>query len=110
MVASWCGSQTAARYATIIDTDDGSEERPDGEVAARASGRLGGCPKGLPRKAESPASAAETLYREGRLSTQDIAHKLHISLSTQYAYLRVRGVPIRVSRGQPGLPPATTLL
>jgi DNA invertase Pin-like site-specific DNA recombinase len=75
--------------------------------AARARKRLGGRPKGLPRKAEATAYAAETLYREGRLSAQDIADKLHISKSTLYAYLRARGVPIGTARGQPGTLPTT---
>jgi DNA invertase Pin-like site-specific DNA recombinase len=84
------------------------ERTQAGLSAARARGRLGGRPKGLPRKAEATAYAAETLYREGRLSAQDIADKLHISKSTLYAYLRARGVPIGASRGQPGTPPTTT--
>jgi DNA invertase Pin-like site-specific DNA recombinase len=84
------------------------ERTQAGLSAARARGRLGGRPKGLPRKAEATAYAAETLYREGRLSAQDIATKLHISKSTLYAYLRARGVPIGTARGQPGTPPTTT--
>jgi DNA invertase Pin-like site-specific DNA recombinase len=84
------------------------ERTQAGLSAARARGRLGGRPKGLPRKAEATAYAAETLYREGRLSAQDIADKLHISKSTLYAYLRARGVPIGTARGQPGTPPTTT--
>jgi DNA invertase Pin-like site-specific DNA recombinase len=84
------------------------ERTQAGLSAARARGRLGGRPKGLPRKAEATAYAAETLYREGRLSAQDIADKLHISKSTLYAYLHARGVPIGTARGQPGTPPTTT--
>ncbi|RAL79166.1 amino ABC transporter, permease, 3-TM region, His/Glu/Gln/Arg/opine family domain protein [Pseudomonas aeruginosa] len=38
--------------------------------------------------------AAETLYREGRLSVSAIGEKLHISKSTLYSYLRHRGVEI----------------
>ena len=57
-----------------------------GLSAARARGRKGGRPKGLPQKALSTASAAETLYREGKLTTQQIADQLHISKSTLYAY------------------------
>ena len=79
-----------------------------GLSAARARGRLGGRPKGIPHKAEATAYAAETLYREGRLSAQDIADKLHISKTTLYAYLRARGVPIGTSRGQPNTPLTTT--
>lgn len=83
------------------------ERTQAGLSAARARGRLGGRPKGLPHKAEATAYAAETLYREGRLRAQDIADKLHISKTTLYAYLRARGVPIGTSRGQPGTPHTT---
>jgi len=65
-----------------------------GLSAARARGRKGGRPKGLPQKALSTASAAETLYREAKLTTQQIADQLHISKSTLYAYLRYRGVQV----------------
>jgi len=69
-----------------------------GLAAARARGRKGGRPKGLPPEAQSTACAAEKLYREGRLSAQQIAEQLHIAKSTLYAYLRHRGVPVGVSR------------
>ncbi|MGA7393136.1 MAG: recombinase family protein [Terrimicrobiaceae bacterium] len=65
-----------------------------GLSAARARGRKGGRPKGVPSSAESTACAAETLYREGKLSSQEIAGKLQISKSTLYSYLRHRHVPI----------------
>lgn len=65
-----------------------------GLSAARARGRNGGRPKGISPLAETTAMAAETLYREGKLSTLQIASKLHISKSTLYAYLRHRGVAI----------------
>jgi DNA invertase Pin-like site-specific DNA recombinase len=65
-----------------------------GLTAARARGRTGGRPKGLTTGAEQIACAAETLYREGKLSSQQIADRLGISKSTLYAYLRHRGVPI----------------
>jgi transposase len=48
----------------------------------------------VPINAESTACAAETLYREGKLSSQEIAGRLQISKSTLYSYLRHRGVPI----------------
>ena len=38
--------------------------------------------------------AAETLYREQRLSVAAIAKQLHLSKSTLYIYLRRRGVAI----------------
>ncbi|MDB0544250.1 recombinase family protein [Ralstonia solanacearum] len=72
------------------------ERTQAGLSAARARGRKGGRPKGLPAKAEPTAYAAETLYREGRLSAEQIAQRLHISKSTLYAYLRHRGVPVGV--------------
>jgi len=69
-----------------------------GLSSARARGRKGGRPKGLPKKAEPTACAAETLYREGKLSVQAIADKLNISKSTLYSYLRHRGIDIGVYR------------
>ena len=73
------------------------ERTQAGISAARARGRKGGRPKGLPSKALSTASAAETLYREGKLTAQQIADQLHISKSTLYSYLRHRGVPVGTS-------------
>jgi DNA invertase Pin-like site-specific DNA recombinase len=70
------------------------ERTQAGLSAARARGRNGGRPKGVPRSAEPTACAAETLYREGKLSTREIAARLQISKSTLYSYLRHRGVPI----------------
>jgi len=60
--------------------------------------RNGGRPKGLSSRAEPTACAAETLYRENKLSTREIAGKLQISKRTSYSYLRHRGVPIGVYR------------
>lgn len=70
------------------------ERTQAGLSAARARGRVGGRPKGLPVKAEATAMAAETLYREGRLSVSAIGERLHISKSTLYSYLCHRGVDI----------------
>mgnify|MGYP001213547263 CR=1 FL=1 len=70
------------------------ERTQAGLTAARARGRSGGRPKGLPPAAERTAYAAETLYREQRLSVREIANELGIAKSTLYAYLRHRGVPI----------------
>ena len=72
------------------------ERTQAGLSAARARGRVGGRPKGLPAQAEATAMAAETLYREGRLSVKAITEKLHISKSTLYSYLRYRGVEIGI--------------
>jgi DNA invertase Pin-like site-specific DNA recombinase len=70
------------------------ERTQAGLSAARARGRKGGRPKGLATKALSTASAAETLYRGGKLTAQQIAAQLNISKSTLYAYLRYRGVAV----------------
>jgi len=79
------------------------ERTQAGLVAARARGRLGGRPRGLSTPAEATALAAETLYREGKLSVAQIAEKLSIAKSTLYVYLRHRGVPI--GSPQPSLLP-----
>ena len=63
-------------------------------TAARARGRVGGRPKGLPGQAEATAMAVETLYRERRLSVNAIAKELHIAKNTLYSYLRHRGVEV----------------
>jgi DNA invertase Pin-like site-specific DNA recombinase len=73
-----------------------------GLAAARARGRKGGRPRGLGNSAEQTACAAETLYREGKLSTQQIADRLRISKSTLYCYLRHRGVAIGAYKTQAG--------
>jgi DNA invertase Pin-like site-specific DNA recombinase len=70
------------------------ERTQAGLSAARARGRKGGRPKGLPAKAEKTAYAAEVLYNEGKLSVRQIAAKLNISKTTLYSYLRHRGVAI----------------
>jgi DNA invertase Pin-like site-specific DNA recombinase len=72
-----------------------------GLAAARARGRKGGRPRGLGSSAEQTACAAETLYREGKLSSQQIADRLRISKSTLYSYLRHRGVAIGAYKTQP---------
>lgn len=68
-----------------------------GLKAARARGRVGGKPKGLSDKAQATACAAEALYKEQKLSVQEIANKLNISKTTLYAYLRYRNVQIGVA-------------
>ena len=68
------------------------ERTQAGLKAARARGRKGGRPRGLSKQAEATAMAAETLYREGRLSIQAICDQLGISKPTLYAYLKHRDV------------------
>lgn len=73
-----------------------------GLSAARARGRLGGRPRGIPKESEATAIAAETLYREGKLSVMQIAKKLNIAKNTLYKYLRYRNVTI--SSYRPDIP------
>lgn len=72
-----------------------------GLEAARSRGRTGGRPKGLPVKAHATACAAETLYKEGKLSVLEIAEQLNISKNTLYSYLRHRNVPIGAYKTNP---------
>lgn len=65
-----------------------------GLSAARARGRLGGKPKGLSQKAQAIACAAEALYKERQLTTEQILKQLKISRATLYNYLRYRQVKI----------------
>jgi len=65
-----------------------------GLEAARSRGRQGGRPKGLSDKAQQKAIIAETLYKEQKLTVQQIAEQLNISKATLYSYLRSRNVPI----------------
>ena len=67
------------------------ERTQAGLEAARARGRKGGRPSGLSKQAQATAMAAETLYREGKLSVHEICNQLNISKPTLYAYLRHRG-------------------
>jgi len=76
------------------------ERTQAGLKAARARGRTGGRPKGIPKDSLPTAIAAETLYREGQLSVKQISEKLGISKSTLYKYLRYRNVPIGPYRSQ----------
>ena len=80
------------------------ERTQAGLQAARARGRLGGRPKGLAAAAKKKAIAVEALYKEGKLSVNDIAHNQGISKATLYSYLRHRGVEIGVYK-TPALPP-----
>jgi len=65
-----------------------------GLKAARARGRFGGRPKGLSKSSKNKALAAETLYKERKLSISEICKQLSISRSTLYSYLRFRGLKI----------------
>ncbi len=62
--------------------------------AARARGRIGGRPKGLCTEAKNKVLAAETLYKERKLSVFEICSQLGISKPTLYNYLRLRGIKV----------------
>ena len=78
-----------------------SERTKAGLESARARGRNGGKPKGLSMQAEATACAAETLYKEGKLSVNQIAKQLGIAKNSLYKYLRHRGVQINAYRSKP---------
>ncbi|MBO4405433.1 MAG: recombinase family protein, partial [Alphaproteobacteria bacterium] len=63
------------------------ERTKAGLEAARSRGRKGGRPKGLSKEAENIAYAAKSLYRERKLSVQEIANRLE-SKATSYKYLK----------------------
>lgn len=70
------------------------ERTQAGLSAARLRGRTGGRPRGLSKHAETTAYAAETLYKEKKMTVNDICKKLTISKTTFYKYLRFRNVDI----------------
>ncbi len=55
-----------------------------GLTSARARGRTGGRPQGLTRQATEKACAAEALYRQGELTSDNIAKQLGFSKPTLY--------------------------
>ena len=70
------------------------ERTQAGLKAARSRGRFGGRPKGLSEEAKKKAVAAEALYKERKLSVNEIGKNLSISKATLYSYLRHQGVQI----------------
>lgn len=77
-----------------------SERTKAGLESARARGRMGGKPKGLSQQAEATACAAETLYKEGKLSVNQISKQLSIAKNSLYKYLRHRGVQINAYKSK----------
>ncbi|MCF6777613.1 recombinase family protein [Thiotrichales bacterium 19X7-9] len=65
-----------------------------GLKSARARGRMGGRPKGLPESSLKKATMAEALYKQQEMPVNEIASQLKISKTTLYKYLRYRGVKI----------------
>ena len=63
------------------------ERTQTGLKSARARGRKGGRPKGLSEEAKTKALPAETLYKEGKLSVNEIAKNLKISKTTHFTHI-----------------------
>ena len=68
-----------------------------GLEAARDKGKIGGRPKGLTKKAQNTALTAEYLYKEEKLSVNEILEQLGIGRATLYRYLKYRNVPVSAS-------------
>ena len=68
-----------------------------GLEAARGKGNIGGRPKGLTKKAQNIALTAEYLYKEEKLSVNEILEQLAIGRATLYRYLKYRNVPVSAS-------------
>lgn len=67
-----------------------------GLSSARARGRKGGRPKVLSGAALEKACAAEGLYKQGKLTSEQISKQLGISKTTLYKYLKIMDVKIGV--------------
>ena len=65
-----------------------------GLKSARARGRMGGRPKGISDDAKQKACAAEALYKQNELTSDQIAKQLKISKPTLYKYLKYRNVQV----------------
>jgi len=65
-----------------------------GLASARRRGQKLGRKEGLSKEAEDKSRIAESLYKEGILSANNVAKQLNISKTTLYVYLRHRGVEI----------------
>jgi DNA invertase Pin-like site-specific DNA recombinase len=65
-----------------------------GLIAARARGRMGGRPKGIPEERMPIVYAAESLYKERKLSVNEISKRLNISKATLYKYLKARDIKV----------------
>ena len=90
------GKLTFHIFAALAEFERGiiSERTKAGLAAARARGRKGGRPKGLSKKAQDKARLAESLYKEQKLTIDEVCEHLHISKPTLYRYLRSRNVKV----------------
>ena len=66
-----------------------------------ARGRMGGRPKGISDDAKQTACAAEALYKQNELTSDQIANQLKISKPTLYKYLKYRNVEIGLIQQHP---------
>jgi len=66
-------------------------------ASARRRGQRLGRRKGLSKAGEQKARLSESLYKEAKYPVEHIARELHISKTTLYKYLRLRGVEIGAS-------------
>ncbi|MBY0580608.1 MAG: helix-turn-helix domain-containing protein [Rickettsiales bacterium] len=62
---------------------------------------MGGRPKGISDDAKQTAGAAEALYKQNELTSDQIANKLQISKPTLYKYLKHRNVKIGLIQEHP---------
>jgi len=65
-----------------------------GLASVRRRGQTLGRKKGLSQEAENKSRIAESLYKEGKFTVQEIARQIVISKPTLYTYLRHRGLDI----------------
>ena len=72
-----------------------------GLKSARARGRMGGRPEGISDDAKQKACAAEALYKQNELTSDQIAKQLKISKPTLYKYLKYRNVQIGLIQQRP---------
>ncbi|MVM33722.1 resolvase [Spirosoma sp. HMF4905] len=70
------------------------ERTQAGLASARRRGQQLGRKKGLSKEAENKSRIAESLYKEKKLSVNEIAKQLGIAKPTLYVYLKHRGVQI----------------
>ena len=68
-----------------------------GLASARRRGQLLGCRKELSKSGEQKAHLGESLYKEAKYPVKQIARELHISKTTFYKYLSLRGVKMGAS-------------
>jgi DNA invertase Pin-like site-specific DNA recombinase len=71
----------------------------EGLRVAREKKKILGRPKGLTKEAQQKSYIAAALYREGKLSIQEIYQQLNITAPTLYKYLKGEKVELRINQG-----------